>query len=129
MSAPAAEQLVRQIVRGEKPIELLETVGLRVTDHEGSFRVDGAGTAVVRPTLEDVAVGISNCAGRDEYKCRKWAAVLLAASAVIDLKCLEDRPEGSVLLEAMWDAAKGGSIRDEDAAVARRLVSASGAQT
>jgi hypothetical protein len=44
---------------------------------------------------------------------------------VIDLKCLEDRPEGSVLLEAMWDAAKSGLIKDEDAALARSVVSAS----
>ena len=128
MSSIPADELVRGIVRGEMSVELLESLGLHFSHDAGAYRIDGAGTTVVRPGLEDVAMGIINCARADVSRCREWAAVILAASAVIDLACLETSQEGASLLDALWDAADCGVIMEDTVAVAREIVQASGAQ-
>jgi len=125
MSANPPEQLIRQVVRGEKPIESLGTLGVQISHVAGVCRIDGSGTTVAKPSLEDVAVGIINCARSDASQCREWAAVILAASAVIDLACLEASEEGASLLEVLWDAAQSGVIKARDVTLARTLAPAS----
>ena len=128
MSTTASEELIRGIVRGEKPLELLETLGVHVSQEAGAYRVEGAGTVVARPSLEDVAAGIVNCARSGVSQCRRWSAVILAASAVIDLACLEESKHGASLLEALWDAAETGVFEEQALSLAQRLVQVSGRQ-
>jgi len=128
MSTTASEQLIRDIVRGEKPVDLLETLGVHVSQEAGAYRVEGAGAAVAKPSLADVAAGVVNCARSGVSECRRWAAVILAASAVIDLACLEEGKPGAHLLEALWDAAETGVFEEQALSLAQQLVKVSGPQ-
>jgi hypothetical protein len=53
---------------------------------------------------------------------QRWASVMLAGSAVIDLSALENTVIGNTLLEGLWQAAESGTVDPEIRRAAVQLV-------
>ena len=120
--AESAEDLVGRLVRGDVPVETIERLGLTLLCEDDQYRLGGSGTTVVRAHIADVAAGVLKHAKAGRLERRRWSSVLLAASAVIDLGELEDAADGEPLLEALWDAASGGEIRQDQLVIAERVL-------
>lgn len=111
---PSADQtLVLQFVRGERNWQDLAHVGVIVSFMDDGCDCEGGGTVVATPSLRDVAQGLVQYLGGREVDLRRWASVVLAASAVIDLSALEHDPEGERLLSALWDASSGEPLEED----------------
>ena len=109
--------------RGGREWRALKDGGLTVSFMDDGCDCQGAGTVVAAPSVRDVAQGLIQHLNGREVDLRRWASVMLAASAVIDLRKLEDHPDGERLISALWEAS-GGEAADEDLVkVARRLAS------
>lgn len=113
MTEPAGEAVVLEFARGERDWRDLELVGLTVSFMDDGCDCDGAGTVVAAPSVRDVAQGFIRHLEAREIDLRRWASVMLAASAVMDLSRLEKHPEGERIISALWDAS-GGEPVDED---------------
>lgn len=116
--------LLQGFVRGETAWEALAGLGAQLTVSPMTLRIDEPADApVFEPSAGDVATGL--CAHwAVGVTLRDWARVLLATS-MIDLRGLEDDPNGEILLEAVWAAADGADIDERQLKVARQLASSS----
>ncbi len=121
LEAREVQNLVIGFVRGDAdPTELTRT-GLQLElSGSGVQLEEPPGIPVVSPSASDVASGLLARWAHGGEPLAVWGRVLLAAN-FIDLKALEDHPEGGLLLDAVWDAAGGAEINERAIDVARRL--------
>lgn len=103
-------QEIKQVIRGEKPWINLRVAGVKIAFDNDECKVEGTGNVVVVPSVFDICSGLLRFRN-DPVALKQWAAVLLAASSVIDLRELESDPIGNTLLEAIWDASAGAPIK------------------
>lgn len=115
------ESLVIGFVRGDAdPTELAQT-GLQLELSESGVQLEEPpGVPVVTPSISDVASGFLAHWARGGESLAVWARVLLAAN-FIDLKDLEDHPNGELLLDAVWEAADRAEVDERAIDAARRL--------
>jgi hypothetical protein len=105
----SGEEIVRAVIRGEKPLSALKAVGLNV-------RSEVAWS--VRPDLSDIGAGV--CFYSTRRGAKRWAELLLHA-AYIDLQPAPDSPDWDALMGAIWDLSSGLPVSDHAAAVALRV--------
>jgi hypothetical protein len=120
VNAGQESRILKSFVRGEAECEALTALGAKVSfDVEQLQVTEPADAPVYEPSVADVATGLlaHSVAVRT---LRDWARVLLA-TGMIDLRGLEDHPDGEVLLEAVWDAAEGTEIVNRQLELVRRL--------
>ena len=113
--------LVLGVVRGEIPWRELQRVGLSISFMDDGCDCEGAGFVVAKPVVPDIAAGFARLSDGSDVELRRWACVMLAASAVIDLSALEDHPDGERVLSAIWDASAGVPIDAATIATIRSL--------
>ena len=106
------ESIVIQVVRGQKPWTVLQSVGINITFKNELCQVEGKGSMVVTPTIEDFTLGFIRLRS-DPMALKLWAAVMLAASAVIDFAEIEKHPSGDAFVEILWALAAGEPITDK----------------
>lgn len=121
--------LVLDVVSGKAPWSELRRVGLSISFMDDGCDCEGAGFVVATPTVPDIAAGFVRLSWGSGTELRRWASVMLAASAVIDLGALESHPDGERMLSAIWDASAGVPIDDSTIAVIRRLAGTGSART
>ena len=110
--------MLKSFVRGETEWQALTALGARLDfDLDGLHVEEPANAPLYEASVIDVATGLL-AKWKTQEAVQAWARVLLATS-MIDLRCLEDHPDGEVLLEAVWDAAEGADINDRQRAVAQ----------
>lgn len=115
------ERLVTEFIRGDADPTELTQAGLQLELSESGVQLEEPpGVPVVTPSTSDVASGLLARWARGGEPLAVWARVLLAAN-FIDLKDLEDHPDGGLLLDAVWEAAGGAEVDERAIDVARRL--------
>ncbi len=108
-SREADQEVVRQVVRGERPWTDLRTIGIEV-------QLDGSRCTFQNPRDVEVSADIHDVARgflahrHDAHKLREWAFVL--ESSDVELR-LEDHPAGETLLNALWSASFGEPISED----------------
>ncbi|MGQ0824618.1 MAG: hypothetical protein ACT4OX_06245 [Actinomycetota bacterium] len=118
----AVRDLVRAVVRGEVDASELAVIGVKIAWTDAGCTIDEpAGLAVTKPSVEDIATGALVHWARSTG-LRDWARVVLAAT-FLDLGAVEDHQHGDRVLEALWMAAAGDDLADDDLAILRSLVS------
>jgi len=105
----SAEEIVRAVIRGEKPLSALKTRGLTVRS-EVAWSVTA--------DLGDIGAGVCFYARRRGAK--RWAELLLHA-AYIELQPAPDSPDWDALMGAIWDMSSGLPVSDNSATVAFRV--------
>lgn len=111
--------MLRSFVRGETKWQALAALGAQLTvDPDGLHVEEPANAPLYEASVIDVALGLL-AKWKTQQALQDWARVLLATS-MIDLRCLEDHPDGEVLLEAVWDAAEGTGINEGQRAIAQQ---------
>ena len=124
MNATSEVEILRSIVRGERDLEALTTLGARLNVTADGLQLDEPADApVYEPSIRDVALGLI-CHWAVGTTLQAWARVLLA-TGMIDLSCVEDHVDGDALLGALWDAAEGSDIDEHQLGIARRLAATS----
>lgn len=120
-------EILLQVVRGTLPPSALEMVEIiiRISETaEGArvIQVDNPRSIEVCPEARDFAHGLLSYAD-DRSALSVWAsAVYVAGDDFIDWHRVEQHPAGPILLDALWDASFGVSVREEAFAVARQLI-------
>lgn len=102
------EDDVIRFVRGEKPWSMLVVPGVEIEFVDEKIRAKSGGRAVAAPKIADVAQGLLRYKD-DARALREWAAVMLALGE-IDLRILDEDPNGEALREILWDASFGEEL-------------------
>ena len=105
----SAEEIVRAVIRGEKPLSALKACGLNVRS-EVAWSVTA--------DLSDIGAGVLFYSRRRGAK--RWAELLLHA-AYIELQPAADSPDWDALMGAIWDMSSGLAVSDQSAKVALRV--------
>jgi hypothetical protein len=113
------ETLLRQVVRGERPIADLQQLDVRITHNGNVTTIENPRGLVLLATADDVASGVLRYENHPK-ELREWAWLLLAADTIYDLD-LEGDQEGETLLNAVWDLSFGKELSSMAAAAARRI--------
>lgn len=116
-----AARTVLEAVRGLRDWDSITSVGITIRVGETDCEIDNPSKHVVTVLPEDIAEGFVRLSS-DPQALKKWATVLLAGSAFLDLK-LEDDAYGQILLEGLWDASDDGRVRQGALLAARELYS------
>ncbi len=111
-------QVVRDVVRGDRPIGALAEVGVRLERTEEGHRVEIPAEFHVALPLVDLACGLLAMGAR-RMLLREWASTLVAISD-IEFHGI-DSDDGEALLDALWTAAAGGDMSERSLETARRL--------
>ena len=112
-------EVIREMVRGERPWSDLPSLDIVVHMERNTFSADNPRKIEVRIHSRDVAQGLLRLRN-DRRDLRRWAWIILAADFV-DL-ALEEEPDGDILLDALWDASFGEPVSEEAFATVERLV-------
>jgi hypothetical protein len=111
------QEVLRGIVRGERPLADLAAVGV-------SMRRDGASCSVPNPRRVEVTVDVHDLAQgllahrSDPAALRDWALFIYASD--VDGEA-EGHPAGETVLGALWDASFGNPIAPDVAALLEDL--------
>jgi len=111
-------QVVRAVVRGDRPIEALSGAGIQLESTKGGLRVDIPAGFKVELPLVDLAFGLLASWARGT-ELREWASTILAVSE-IEFTEIDSR-DGEALLDALWTAAAGEGVSDVSLEAARQL--------
>lgn len=118
--------IVIQVVRGERPWNALQEVGIDIAFQSGRCFIDNTAHVEATAQAHDVAQGL--IAYQDNPSAlRTWAWILLAGSPFLEL-ALEQHHAGEVLLEALWDASFGQPLSEYAKAVSAQLARETGSR-
>jgi hypothetical protein len=105
---PEAAQVVRQVVRGERPLSDLPEFGIKPIKREVkgmlTFTVDAPPDFAVRISAKDLACGLL-ALQHDAVALRDWALFFQAFDSL--QHDAETHKAGEFLLETIWDACFG----------------------
>src|SRR5579884_1384252 len=124
MANAADNEIVLEVVRGQRPWTDLGSLGIIITFEGQRTRVQNPTGIVVVAGPADIAQGLLAYRGRPR-ELRTWARVILAGIPFLDL-ALEEEPVGDILLDALHNADYGEPISEEAFTVAERLVEQGG---
>jgi hypothetical protein len=116
------QSLIAEFIRGQRPWRDLEALGVRIAFSDDGCDIEGS-PEIVKPSVRDLAQGLLHHLDGPPHELQRWAAVILAGSAFIDLSDMEAHPEGDRLTSALWDASAGDPV-DEHAALVARAITA-----
>jgi hypothetical protein len=105
-NAEADKELVRQVVRGERPWTDLRTIGIDVQLAGNHCIFQNPRNIEVCADIHDLAKGFLAHL-HDARQLREWAFVLEASDVELGW---EDHPAGETLLNALWSASFGEPI-------------------
>ena len=121
MSANESKEarILRQIVRGQRPWDDLESIGVHVHKRGDTYEIlNSRGlTTIIR--ADDLAQGLLAYA-HDPVKLREWAALIMADAIPCDLQ-MKDGTKEEDLLAVVKDIAFGGGLSEKSLLLARRL--------
>jgi hypothetical protein len=100
-------------------VDSLGSLGITIGAEGEELVIENPNAHVAAASPADVAEGLLALASRKD-ELRRWAALLLAASAFVDLE-LDEVPYGDVLLEGLWDASAGQPVRAAALLAAKEL--------
>ena len=114
------QELIRQVVRGEKPWTDLRTVGIDVRLDGGRCAIDNPGHLTASADVQDLACGLLAYLP-DPSALRTWAFILEAESFV-DWGDAERHPAWETLWDALWSASFGDPVPEEAIRTAEELL-------
>ncbi len=114
------QEVIRQVVRGEKPWTDLRNVGIDVRLDERRCAIENPGGLTARADVYDLAHGLLAYLP-DPVALRTWAFILEAESFV-DWGDAERHPAWEPLWDALWCASFGDPVPEEAIKTARELV-------
>lgn len=105
------------VARGERPLNDLDDIGLRLKDHGGILELrPPPGTPVVPVTWRDLALGFLNHLGKPSLA--EWASFVIMA----EYDFPQDRTEEEErFLELIYDASSNWAMDPESISIARGL--------
>ena len=114
------EAAVRRFVRGELAWQGLLSFGVLIQIEGSSIEItcDAEDAATIQ--LTDVVDGLLKWQS-DPQELQLWAAIIQGAANFIDLEERFESREGEVLLEALWNAAFGGTVDETAIELAKRI--------
>ena len=115
----AVHDVIRRVVRGEDPPEVLTNLGVHIEHNHGSITVTPPPDLAIPPCpLSDLARGLlTNWALGTGLQT--WATAVLMIDAIQFVEA--DSPEEGRLLDAVWAAMTNQPIGDDALELARRL--------
>ena len=114
------EETILEFVRGERPWNELQAVGIRIKLDGDRCEVENPRQIIAVANAHDLAQGLLKYLS-DREKLRTWAFIVQAASVFVDLD-VEQHPNGEVLLDALWNAAHGNPVAEESVQAAEQLI-------
>jgi hypothetical protein len=114
------QDLIRQVVRGERPWQDLRQLGIIVQLHGERATIDNPRHVSATAAAHDLAHGFLAYRG-DADALREWAFVVEGGSSFLDLD-VEAHPDGEALLDGLWKACFGEPVPDETIRVAEHVV-------
>lgn len=114
------QDLIRQVVRGERPWKDLGQLGIAVQLQGERATIDNPRRVSATADARDLAHGL--LAYRDDANAlREWAFVVEGGSSFLDLD-VEDHPDGEALLDGLWKACFGEPIPADAIHAAEHLI-------
>jgi hypothetical protein len=111
----APEELVRQVVRGERPWTDLRSLGMKLRPEEG-YAAD-VPPLDVKVDIKDLARGfIAHL--KAPRALREWAFVMEALPTEFDA---ERHPSGEAVMDALWSASFGEPLDDAQVELLKNL--------
>jgi hypothetical protein len=114
------QDLIRQVVRGERPWTDLRTVGINIQMNGTHCAIDNPGRLTAAADVQDLARGLLAHL-QDPRALRTWAFVLEAESFV-DWGDAERHPAWEPLWDAVWRASFGDPVPEEAIQMAAELL-------
>ena len=114
-----SQDVIRQVIRGERPWTELRTVGIVIHLEGDQCRIENPQGIKAAADLHDLAQGLL-VSRNDSNALRTWAFVLEAESFV-DWGEAEQDPAWEPLWDAVWGASFGEPIPPEAIETARQL--------
>lgn len=121
LNSSSHADLVRKVVRGERPWTDIRLIGATVREHAGVWEIGYKGKICSTPDLNDIVAGLRAYMDRPT-DMREWAHVLLGGSGFVDFAGLDSTEAGEVLVEALWEAAESGAVNQRTKALMARLM-------
>lgn len=107
-----ARRILSDFVRGVAEPSVLADLGIRATRSGDGLIVEvPPGVPSIRPSIRDLATGLLAWNRRGSEALQSWAALVLAVDE-IDLASLQAWPDGEAVLDSLWDAAAGRTLRE-----------------
>lgn len=100
-STATDQNLLREIVRGKRPLRHLQILGMRLELQGNHCRVANPRHISTSVDVHDLAMGLVTYLS-DPEALREWALFIQAGDVDLDV---EDHPAGEAVLKALWDAA------------------------
>ncbi len=121
----AAHELIVQVVRGEMPLQALQSLGIEIGFDDGEFflstQVDDPRklTWDVEVTHVDLAHGLLQFAC-DPAALQRWGRFIMASDVDFD----DSLPNHALVMDAVWDAAFANPLSTDTLVQLRRVASA-----
>ncbi len=113
-----SSDLLREVIRGDKPLDVLAMTGVFVKRHWSTWSVFNTWQVNTTIGRQDLAQGLLAYSEMQD-SLDVWASLLLDAGLVkLDLG---DLPDDDALLAAVWDASGSGNVSPEVIKMARRV--------
>lgn len=118
--AAAAQELIRQVVRGEKPWTDLHGIGIQVQLHGPRCTIDNPGKVRASADVLDLASGLL-AHQHDVGELRTWA-FLMEAEGFVDWEAAEQDPQWEDLWDGLWAVSFGNPIPEQALKAAHEIV-------
>jgi hypothetical protein len=113
-------QIIREVVRGQRPCEDLRKVGIKIELIDGDWQIESPNLVPTELEISDIAHGLITYQ-TNPSNLKKWARLILLGSGFLDLSQCESKSGWEVLLNALWDATANGEISEIAKRVAQEL--------
>lgn len=107
--AGADQEVVRQVIRGERPWTDLRTIGIDVQLVGNRCTFENPRNIEVKADIHDLAKGFLAHL-HDARQLREWAFVVEASDVEL---CVEEHPAGETVLNALWSASFGEPLSED----------------
>lgn len=118
--AGTAQQLILQVVRGEKPWADLHGIGIQVQMHGPRCTIDNPGNVRATADVHDLASGLL-AHQHDLGELRTWA-FLMEAEGFVDWGEAEQDPQWEDLWDGLWAASFGKPIPEQALKAAQEII-------
>jgi hypothetical protein len=115
-SSATVEEVIRQVIRGERPWTDLRSLGMDLRPETGEAR--DLPPTDVKVDIHDLASGFV-AQWHDPAALRAWAFTLQAVDA--DFEPVEGHPSGEAVLDALWKASFGEPLEAGQVEVITKL--------
>jgi|GEM_PF-2172706 len=113
-----SSDLLRQVIRGDRPFDALKMVGINVVRHWSTWTIHNPWQLSTTIHRQDLAQGLLAYAATSD-NLLFWASLVLD-TGLVTLE-IGDQPGDDILLAAVWDASINGTVDTDAIALAQRV--------